>query len=135
MRGNQNQIYDYQWKVFRRQYLRAFPLCAVVGCGKPAKHVDHIETIRGAPHRRFDTTNVQGLCHSHHSILTAAYDTVGVGVVPYSCDENGNPNEHEHPWSTTDNLEAIRRVNDERQLSSKDRAMLKRQAVLGRTYR
>lgn len=135
MRGNQNQIYDYQWKLFRKRYLRAFPICAVVGCGKPAKHVDHIETVRGSPKRRLDPTNVEGLCHNHHSILTATYDTVGGRAIPFACDEDGNPNEGGHPWTATNNQDAIKAVNERATMSSRDRARLKRQAVLGKTHR
>lgn len=57
--------YDREWEQARRDYLAAYPSCA--RCGKPAAVVDHIVTIRKAPHRRLDRTNFQSLCTACHS--------------------------------------------------------------------
>lgn len=122
--------YDYEWQQFRKRYLRAFPICAVKGCGKKAVHVDHIQTVRQAPHRRLDPTNVEGLCHSHHSILTAVYDSGR--DMPAACDAEGYPIEGGHPWAAATNAEAIQSVNGKRLVDPAERAKAKRQAVLGK---
>jgi hypothetical protein len=126
-----NSPYDHQWQQLRKRYLRAFPMCQVKGCDKKAQHVDHILTVRAAPHRRLDITNLEGLCHQHHSVLTAVYD--GGRVVPYACDEQGYPIDGGHPWGAATGKEAIRIVNATHDMSPMDRAKAKRQAVLGRT--
>lgn len=48
-----------------------------VECGKPAKHVDHKQTIRSAPHLRLDPANLRSLCHSCHSRHTAKHQAFG----------------------------------------------------------
>lgn len=122
--------YDWDWQQFRKRYLRAFPVCAVKGCGKKAVHVDHILTVRAAPHRRLDPTNVEGLCHSHHSILTATYDTA-TRPMPYGCDEDGYPMDGGHPWGAPTGAIAIQRVNARANATPYERAKAKRKAVLG----
>jgi len=62
--------YGRAWGRLRAWVLARRPLCAV--CGGPATDVDHI-----IPRERggLDSpTNLQGLCHSHHSQKTARED-------------------------------------------------------------
>lgn len=44
-----------------------------------AVEVDHITPLRVAPQRKYDLTNLQGLCKSHHSRKTAAEQHQGAG--------------------------------------------------------
>ena len=41
--------------------------------------------------------NLQTLCHYHHSLLTAAFDS---DRMRGACDINGDPLDPDHPWST-----------------------------------
>lgn len=94
-----------EWRAFRKAYLRDHPTCQVLGCGKKAGHLDHIiaRARGGAP---LDRSNVQGLCHSHHSSKTAQADG-GFGnrrkdapslTVP-GCAADGRPLDPTHPWN------------------------------------
>ncbi|WP_082735305.1 MULTISPECIES: HNH endonuclease [Hyphomicrobiales] len=67
--------YDADWRALRAQFIAANPQC--VECGAPAKHVDHIRTIREAPHLRLDPRNLRSLCHSCHSRHTARTQPFG----------------------------------------------------------
>lgn len=57
--------YDRAWEQARADYLAAYPSCR--RCGQAATLVDHVISIRLAPHRRLDRTNFQALCQSCHS--------------------------------------------------------------------
>jgi 5-methylcytosine-specific restriction endonuclease McrA len=57
--------YDSEWEKARREYLAAYPSCR--RCGGRATVVDHVVSIRTAPHRRLDRTNFQALCTPCHS--------------------------------------------------------------------
>lgn len=57
--------YDREWERARDDYLLAYPSCR--RCGQKATVVDHIVSIRRAPHRRLDRTNFQSLCTACHS--------------------------------------------------------------------
>jgi 5-methylcytosine-specific restriction protein A len=59
--------YGYPWVVLRRAQLKREPLCRI--CGEPATDVDHIRrrTAGGSE----DGSNLQSLCHAHHSQKTA----------------------------------------------------------------
>ncbi|WP_132533823.1 HNH endonuclease signature motif containing protein [Rhizobium sp. PP-F2F-G48] len=59
--------YDADWRRESRTFLAEHPNCAMPGCGKPASVVDHIVSIRLAPHRRMDRRNWQPLCAPCHS--------------------------------------------------------------------
>lgn len=61
--------YDKEWSKLRFRFLHHNPTCCV--CGAPGKHVDHIVSVRDAPDRRLDPTNLRTLCHSCHSRRTA----------------------------------------------------------------
>lgn len=64
--------YDGAWEVARARHLSRHPAC--VDCGEPATLVDHIVSIRKAPHRRLDPTNYQSMCATCHGRKTAAVD-------------------------------------------------------------
>ena len=64
--------YDAEWEKARADYLAAYPSCR--RCGQKAVLVDHIQTIRTAPHRRLDRTNFQSLCTPCHSGAKQAQD-------------------------------------------------------------
>lgn len=57
--------YDADWRRLRAKHLAAHPYCR--RCGAPAADVDHVVSLREAPERRLDPTNLQSLCRPHHS--------------------------------------------------------------------
>ena len=61
--------YDSDWERARAHQLKQHPFC--VDCGRPATDVDHIQSVREAPHRRLDPANLRSMCHRHHSRRTA----------------------------------------------------------------
>jgi 5-methylcytosine-specific restriction protein A len=68
--------YDAQWQRFRVSYLRLHPLCVACernGLLTPALHVDHVVAMEKGG-GKYDLSNLQGLCHSHHSVKTCAED-------------------------------------------------------------
>ena len=69
--------YDREWAAVRADHLAANPQC--IECGAPASHVDHIVSIRQAPHRRLDRTNLRSMCHPCHSRRTARDQSRGWG--------------------------------------------------------
>ncbi|WP_448192718.1 HNH endonuclease signature motif containing protein [Azospirillum sp. sgz301742] len=72
MRGTARQRgYDRDWERVRAEFVKANPVCCVPDCGKPTTDVDHIVSVREAPHRRLDPTNFRPFCHAHHSQRTA----------------------------------------------------------------
>jgi hypothetical protein len=126
------RTYDHQWATLSRRFLRRNPVCEVAGCGKPSQHADHIVTVRAAPHRRLDATNLQALCHACHNRLTAAYDR---GRLSGACDVAGMPLDPGHPWAQPDNATAIRAANRPPASDPRLAARLKRAAVQGRASR
>ena len=50
----------------RARVLAEEPICAIVGCGWPSTHVDHIVPLArgGDP---FNRTNLQGMCGPHNA--------------------------------------------------------------------
>lgn len=120
--------YDRDWAKLSRSYRRAHPICEVVGCGQNSAHVDHIETIASAPWRRLDRSNLQALCHHHHSALTMAYD---MGRLDGACNGDGMPLDPNHPWNAESNAEAIESANTRRQADPRLAAKLKRRYVNG----
>ncbi|RVD50042.1 HNH endonuclease signature motif containing protein [Mesorhizobium sp. M7A.F.Ca.ET.027.03.2.1] len=64
--------YDGDWQAARAKHLASHPSC--VECGEPATLVDHIVSIRKAPHRRLDPTNFASMCPTCHGRKTAAVD-------------------------------------------------------------
>jgi 5-methylcytosine-specific restriction enzyme A len=62
------------WIKLRRMHLRAWPLCVMCqaqGNLTPATHVHHIAEVLANAEARLDDSNLQSLCHSHHSALHA----------------------------------------------------------------
>jgi len=62
--------YDAEWRRESRTYLLQHPYCAECarnGIRTVATLVDHVASIRLAPHRRMDRTNWQSLCTPCHS--------------------------------------------------------------------
>lgn len=69
--------YDKDWFRMRAIILRAEPncrACAAEGVERKAEIVDHIVTIRDAPHLRLEPTNLQPLCRAHHNAKTNRFD-------------------------------------------------------------
>lgn len=64
--------YDGAWEAARARHLARHPAC--VDCGEPATLVDHIISIRKAPHRRLDPTNFASMCAVCHGRKTARVD-------------------------------------------------------------
>jgi 5-methylcytosine-specific restriction protein A len=65
--------YDTEWQQLRAAHLRKHPWCAD-GCGKRATDVDHRVSVRVAPHRRLDPTNLVSYAHGCHSRKTVRED-------------------------------------------------------------
>lgn len=88
--------YDEDWAKVRKEFLRKHPTC---WCGEPATEVDHIQTIREAPGRRLDVTNLRALCKRHHSRRTMRdqgpnrdkRNATATGA-------DGMPIDPKHPW-------------------------------------
>jgi 5-methylcytosine-specific restriction endonuclease McrA len=65
--------YDKDWRELRNAHLAEEPYCrhcAQRGIERWAQTVDHIESIREAPERRLDDTNLQSLCWPCHNRKT-----------------------------------------------------------------
>jgi 5-methylcytosine-specific restriction enzyme A len=91
--------YDRAWQRVRARHLKANPYC--VACGAQAVDVDHIQSIRDAPSRRLDATNLQSLCANHHKIITNAHDgwqANGQAGVAGQVDAQGHHLDPRHPW-------------------------------------
>jgi 5-methylcytosine-specific restriction protein A len=67
--------YDARWRAIRLAHLKRHPLCVeceALGLGVPATDVDHVVPLRrGGTHA---ASNLQSLCHIHHSRKTARED-------------------------------------------------------------
>ena len=64
--------YDADWEHVRAAVIKAHPVCSAPGCGSRHRlNVDHIRTVREAPHLRLDPANLQVLCQSCHSARTS----------------------------------------------------------------
>jgi len=61
--------YDKDWWRLRAAFLKAHPTCCV--CGAKATHVDHIKSVKEAPHLRLVPTNLRSMCGPCHSRRTA----------------------------------------------------------------
>lgn len=70
--------YDARWQQTRAQYLQAFPICQWPdGCLNPATDVHHRDGHGPRGDRGHDFSNLQGLCHAHHSKVTAREQAAG----------------------------------------------------------
>ena len=73
--------YDAKWMQTRRSYLSAFPICQWhEGCIREATDVHHLDGQGPKGDKGHDWGNLQGLCHSHHSRLTATEQPGGFNV-------------------------------------------------------
>lgn len=74
-RGSSTQRgYGYDWQQVRREHLQLEPLCRFClgnSLVVAATVVDHIVTIREAPHMRLDHSNLRSLCKPCHDAHTA----------------------------------------------------------------
>jgi len=65
--------YDERWRRARASFLASHPLCVeceAEGRVTAATVVDHVVSIRVAPHRRLDPTNLRAMCKPHHDART-----------------------------------------------------------------
>ena len=69
-RGNSAERgYDAHWRKFRAWLLRRRVMCeASVGCNKPGAELHHIVRLNDGGDK-YEETNIQVLCKSHHSSL------------------------------------------------------------------
>jgi len=80
-RGTASQRgYGAQWRRVRKRFLRQHPLCAAcghLGFTTPATDVDHIlpRALGGTD----EESNLQALCHRHHSAKTMHELREGIG--------------------------------------------------------
>lgn len=111
MKRKQSFYDSPEWQKARLTQLARFPFCEHKGCTERAKHVDHVITVKAAPYRRLDPTNLQSLCETHHNQITNSYDR---GTIAGACDEDGFPLDPNHPWNQTTTAEAVRSVNEHR---------------------
>lgn len=64
--------YGHRWRKLRRLVLNRQPVCKAKGCNRFATDVDHIVPKNRGGDDSMD--NLQGLCHSCHSVKTATED-------------------------------------------------------------
>lgn len=87
--------YDAEWQALAAEHLALHPWCSD-GCGLRATDVDHIVSIRVAPHRRLDPTNLRSYAHGCHSRKTVKEDG-GFGRRPADGPADGNPRATDPP--------------------------------------
>lgn len=64
--------YDTKWQKTRARHLRVHPLCQhPEGCIERATDVHHLDGLGPKGPRGHDPSNLQALCHEHHSRITA----------------------------------------------------------------
>ena len=90
------------WVRLRAKHIARQPAC--VRCGGPGKVVDHIVTVRKAPHRALDPTNLQTMCLSCHSKSTQSYDAGRIET--RGANAAGYPTSPDHPWFRADQVTA-----------------------------
>ena len=101
------RLYDRAiWKRLRARFLAANPLCEdcrLRGRTVVAVHADHRVSIKDAPERALDPTNLAAKCHSCHSAKTTQVDG-GFGRTPgqrriKGCTVDGMPLDPGHFWN------------------------------------
>jgi 5-methylcytosine-specific restriction endonuclease McrA len=90
--------YDLAWIKVRAAYLRKHPICEVPHCAARAVHVDHVLTVRVAPHLRLDPKNLRALCPMHHN-QRSGLQAHGIDTDQPACDATGQPLDPSHPWA------------------------------------
>lgn len=73
-RAWEQRTYDADWRRLSARILRERPRCEEPGCTSRSQQVDHVESVRRAPSRRLDPTNLRALCRVHHGMKTATHD-------------------------------------------------------------
>lgn len=103
-RGTRQQRgYDAAWQRVRLAHLAAEPLCRFckrMGRITAATEVDHIVSIREAPHLRLEDSNLRSLCKPCHSRRTARDQGFARGRAKLEpgCDITGMPVDPRHHW-------------------------------------
>ena len=69
--GGRARGYDKKWARTRRRYLETNPVCEEHDCTEEATDVHHRDGLGPKGPRGHDPANLQALCHSHHSQVTA----------------------------------------------------------------
>jgi 5-methylcytosine-specific restriction protein A len=73
--------YNAKWERTRTRYLRNHPICEdTEGCITKATDVHHLDGLGPLGPKGHDHTNLQALCHSHHSRVTALEQKGGWNV-------------------------------------------------------
>lgn len=102
--SRQARGYDAKWQKVRAAHLAKEPLCrfCMERHGRPesATEVDHILSIREAPHLRLVDSNLRSLCKPCHSQRTAREQGFAKGSTKLAggCDEHGVPLDPRHHW-------------------------------------
>jgi 5-methylcytosine-specific restriction protein A len=68
-RSEHRALYDADWDTFARWWLSRHRICQACRQRQSAE-VHHKVSVRIAPHRRLDPTNVIALCHPCHHAVT-----------------------------------------------------------------
>jgi hypothetical protein len=69
--GPRRRGYGPDWERTRAIYLQQCPFCHFHNCRQYATQVHHLDGQGPQGPRGHDFGNLQGLCHSHHSHITA----------------------------------------------------------------
>lgn len=64
--------YDHKWRRTRGRYLQLHPTCEHPGCELAAYDVHHLDGKGPLGPAGHTHSNLQALCHSHHSSITAS---------------------------------------------------------------
>ena len=91
--------YDQDWMRLRARVLAEHRDCC--RCGRRATVVDHIDTIRDAPHKRLDPNNLRAMCTRCHNQRTALDQTHAEKTRLKAAGEDGMPLAKDHPWYRT----------------------------------
>ena len=76
-RSEHRALYDPAWDAFAAAWLLRHRTCQVCRVRRAAE-VHHKQSVRIAPHRRLDPTNVVALCHPcHRAVTPTVRDYVG----------------------------------------------------------
>lgn len=82
--------YDRVWEKRRREYLEKEPICEHPDCSELATDVNHKDGA--GPHGDNSDDNLEALCHSHHSQVTAKqHGGFGRSRRAGTCSECGQP--------------------------------------------
>lgn len=68
-RSEHRALYDAEWDTFAAWWLARHRICQRCRVRQSAE-VHHIVSVRVAPHRKLDPTNVMALCHMCHRAVT-----------------------------------------------------------------